>query len=139
MRKKKKYTVIIGCGRLGANLADELSNIGDDVLVMDENKDNFRRLSSNFGGLVLTGDGTDLNKLKEAKISNASTVIAVTDNDNTNIMIAQLAKKMFKVENIIARIYDPECEVIYQNLGINTICPSALSSKEISKFLSNKS
>lgn len=134
-KKKLKYVIIVGCGRLGANLADTLSNMGKDVLVIDENRENFKRLSSNFGGLVLEGNGTDINKLKEAKIQNASSIIAVTNNDNTNIMIAQMAREIFKVEQIIARIYDPECESIYQELGIHTICPSALSSKEISNLL----
>lgn len=135
MKKRKNYTIIIGCGRLGANLADSLSNSGENVLVIDENKDNFKRLSSNFGGLTLTGDGTDLNKLVEANIKDATTVIAVTDDDNTNIMVAQLAKELFETKQIIARIYDPECESIYNNLGINTICPSTLSSIEISKIV----
>lgn len=133
--KKKNYTIIIGCGRLGSSLADALSNIGSNVLVIDENKDNFKRLSSNFGGLTLRGNGTNINKLKEANISDASIVIAVTNSDNTNIMIAQLVKHLFNVKQIIARIYDPECESIYNNLGINTFCPSTLSSLEISKLI----
>lgn len=131
----KNYTIIVGCGRLGANLANELSNEGDNVLIMDTNKNAFRRLSPNFGGLSIVADGTDPDKLKEARIENASAVIAVTNHDNTNIMIAEIAREMFGVNRVIARLYDPESETVYQKLGINTICPSVLSVKEIDKLL----
>lgn len=134
-KKEKNYTVIIGCGRLGANIANEISNEGSNVLIIDESSDAFRRLASNFGGLSVVGDGTDLDKLREIKLEDASTVIAVTNDDNTNIMIAQIARELFSVERVIARLYDPKCETVYRDLGINTICPSALSAKEIDKLL----
>lgn len=133
----KNYTVIIGCGRLGASLANTLSNIGANVLIMDKSKDSFRRLSSNFGGLSIVGDGTDFANLKEANIQKATAVIAVTNDDNTNIMIAQIARDMFKVKRVIARLYDPECESVYQEFGIDTICPSKLSANEIETLLSS--
>lgn len=137
--KKNNYTIIVGCGRLGANLANTLSNEGENVLIIDKNKDAFRRLESNFGGLSVVADGTDLVKLKEARINDSSTVIAVTNDDNTNIMIAQIARELFRVGRVIARLYDPECEIIYQKLGINTICPAVLSAKEIDKLLDDYS
>lgn len=131
----KDYTIIIGCGRLGANIANALSNEEENVLIMDESNDSFRRLAPNFGGLSVVGDGTDIDKLKESGIERASTVIAVTNDDNTNIMVAQIARELFGVKRVIARLYDPECESVYKKLGINTICPSALSAKEINKML----
>lgn len=134
-KKASGYTIIVGCGRLGANLANALSNEGDNVLIIDGNKNAFRRLAPNFGGLSVVADGTDLDKLREAKIENASAVIAVTNHDNTNIMVAQIARDLFGVERVIARLYDPECETVYRQLGISTICPSVLSAKEIDKFL----
>lgn len=134
-KKNGGYTIIVGCGRLGASLANELSNDGDNVLIMDGNQNAFRRLASNFGGLTVVADGTDLDKLKEAGIENASAVIAVTNHDNTNIMVAQIARDLFGVERVIARLYDPECETVYRQLGISTICPSVLSAKEIDKML----
>lgn len=137
-KKIKEYTIIVGCGRLGANLANDLSNAGEDVLIIDEKSSSFRRLSSNFGGLSLVGNGTDLDKLRESKIEKASAVVAVTNDDNTNIMIAQLARDMFKVKNVIARLHDSESESVYKELGISTICPSVLSAKEIDKLLVNK-
>ncbi|MBE6113798.1 MAG: TrkA family potassium uptake protein [Erysipelotrichaceae bacterium] len=129
--KKDSYVCIIGCGRLGANLGNMLSVQGKDVLIMDKDKNSFRRLSSHFGGLVIEGDGTDLDKLKEVKIQNASSVIIVTNDDNINIMIAQIARDLFGVKQVIARLYDPEREQVYHQLGINTICPVILSVKEI--------
>lgn len=134
-KKSKDYTIIVGCGRLGANIANEISNEGSDVLIIDQNSESFRRLASNFGGLSVVADGTDLDKLREVKIERASTVIAVTNDDNTNIMVAQMARELFGVKRVIARLYDSECESVYQKLGINTICPSALSAKEIEKLL----
>ncbi len=134
-KKQGTYTVIIGCGRLGANLANTLSNEGENVLIMDENKNSFRRLASNFGGLSVVGNGTDFEMLREAQIQQASAVIAVTNDDNTNIMIAQIARDIFHVDRVIARLYDPECETVYQEFGIDTICPSVLSAKEIDKLL----
>lgn len=138
-KKESGYTIIVGCGRLGANLANELSNEGDNVLIMDADKNSFRRLASNFGGLSVVADGTDIDKLREAKIENASAVVAVTNHDNTNIMVAQIARDMFRVDRVIARLYDPECETVYSRLGINTICPSVLSAKEIDKLLDGTS
>lgn len=134
-RKKQDYVIIIGCGRLGATLANTLSDNNGNVLIMDTEDSSFRRLSPNFGGLSVVGNGMDLNDLKEAQIPKASAVIAVTNHDNTNIMVAQLARDLFHVDKVIARLYDPERESVYQELGIDTICPAVLSAKEVDKFL----
>ena len=135
MQKKNDYIIIIGCGRLGANLANTLSDDNGNVLIMDTTKDSFRRLSSDFGGLSMVGNGTDLDALHNAQIEKASAVIAVTNDDNTNIMIVQLAREMFHVSRVIARLYDPDRESVYQELGIDTICPAILSAKEVGNLL----
>ena len=134
-KKQSSYTVIIGCGRLGANLANTLSEEGENVLILDKEKDSFRKLSSSFGGLAVEGDGTELGTLKAADVQRADTVIAVTNNDNVNIMIAQIAKECFSVKKVISRLFDPERECVYQELGIDTICPAVLSANEIDKIL----
>ena len=134
-RRQSSYTIIVGCGRLGANLANTLSGEGENVLILDRNKDSFRKLSSSFGGLAVEGDGTELDTLKDADIRHADTVIAVTNNDNINIMIAQIAKECFSVKRVISRLFDPERECVYQELGIDTICPAVLSANEIDKIL----
>ena len=134
-KKQPSYTVIIGCGRLGANLANTLSEEGENVLILDKEKDAFRKLSSSFGGLAVEGDGTEQDTLKAADVQHADTVVAVTNNDNINIMIAQIAKECFSVKKVISRLFDPERECVYQELGIDTICPAVLSANEIDKIL----
>lgn len=133
--KKPSYTVIVGCGRLGADLANTLSEEGESVLILDKNKDSFRKLSPSFGGLSMEGDGMDLDILNAANVRRADTVVAVTNNDNVNIMIAQIAKECFSVKRVISRLYDPERECVYRELGIDTICPAVLSVNEIDKIL----
>lgn len=134
-KKQQPYTLIIGCGRLGANLANTLSEEGENVLVLDKEKEAFRKLSTSFGGLLVEGDGTELDALKVAHIQDADTVIAVTNNDNINIMIAQIAKECFAVKKVISRLFDPERECVYRELGIDTICPAVLSANEVDKIL----
>ena len=137
MQKNEDYIIIVGCGRLGANLANTLSDDNGSVLIMDTSRDSFRRLSSDFGGLSMVGSGTDLDALHNAQIEKATAVIAVTNDDNTNIMIVQLAREMFHVSRVIARLYDPDRESVYQDLGIDTICPAVLSAKEVGNLLEN--
>ena len=83
----------------------------------------------------MEGDGTELDTLKAADVQRADTVVAVTNNDNINIMIAQMAKECFSVKKVISRLFDPERECVYQELGIDTICPAVLSANEIDKIL----
>ena len=135
-KKINDRTIVIGCGRLGASLAGALSDAGRSVLVMDRETGAFHRLPSSIGGLAVIGDGTDLDVLREADIEKADTVIAVTNNDNANILIAQAARELFRVPHIIARLYDAERECVYRELGIATICPTLLSARYIDKLWS---
>lgn len=136
-KKERDYTIIIGCGRLGTNLADILSDSGGNVMIIDKDKDAFRKISPSYGGFTQIGDATDIDVLHETQIENATAVVCVTNNDNTNIMLAQMAKELFKVEHVIARLYDPERECVYREFGITTICPVVLSAYEIRKQLGN--
>lgn len=129
------YTIVVGCGRLGANLANTLSDGGEEVLIIDINGEAFRKLSPSFGGLAVVGDATEIHVLSDADIKKATAVVTVTNNDNTNILVAQIAKEYFHVQHVIARLYDPERECVYHELGIDTICPAVLSAKEIDKIL----
>ena len=133
--KNKDYTIIVGCGRLGASLASRFSEDGGNVLVIDEDKNSFRKLSPNYGGMVIQGDATEISVLKRAEIKNATSVIAVTNHDNTNVMVAQLAKELFHIDNVIARLYDPDRECVYRELEIDTICPVVLSTREVDQLL----
>ncbi|MCL1848413.1 MAG: NAD-binding protein [Clostridiales bacterium] len=134
-KRDEGYTIIVGCGRLGANLANTLSDDGGDIIIIDKSAEAFRKLSPSYGGIVMTGDATEMSVLIDAEIEKATAVISVTNNDNTNIMVAQMAKEMFQVETVIARLYDEECEYVYREFGIDTICPAVLSKKEIDKLL----
>lgn len=134
-KKEKNYCIIVGCGRLGAKLADALYDRGTNVLIIDNNEESFSKLSSSFGGINILGDATEFYVLNESDIENATAVVAVTNNDNTNILVAQIAKEFFHVPHVIARLYDPERECVYHEFGIETICPAALSANEIDRIL----
>ncbi|PXV95633.1 trk system potassium uptake protein TrkA [Lachnotalea glycerini] len=133
---KDDYQIlIIGCGRLGASIANALSNRNRNVTIVDINKDSFRKLSPSFSGLSMEGDATDIKVLKEAEIIKADVLIAVTDNDNVNILIAQMAKSIFDIKEVIARLYDPEKECVYKECCIQTVFPALLSANEIDRIL----
>lgn len=134
-RKKKEYIIIVGCGRLGAKLADTLSESGKKVLIIDNNERSFYKLSPSFGGIMMTGDATEIAVLNEANMAVASAVILVTNNDNTNILVAQIVKELFDIRHVIARLHDPDRECVYHEFNIDIICPAALSAKEIDKLL----
>lgn len=134
-KKNESFTIVVGCGRLGAGLANNLSDEGADVLVIDSDKNSFQRLSPSFSGLTLVGNATDLEVLEEADISRATSVIAVTNYDNTNILVAQMVKELYGTEHVIARLYESSRECVYQDFGIDTISPAALSIEQIGKLL----
>ena len=87
----------------------------------------FRKLDAAYGGLTLVGDATDVAVLRSAQIERADTVVSVTNDDNTNIMVAQIACNLYHIPNVVCRLYDPEREVVYREFGIDTICPTVLS------------
>lgn len=133
---KDDYQIlIIGCGRLGASIANTLSNRNRNVTIVDINKDSFRKLSPSFSGLSMEGDATDIKILNEAEINKADVLIAVTNNDNINILIAQMAKCIFDVKEVIARLYDPDKECVYKECNIKTIFPALLSAGEVERIL----
>lgn len=121
--------VIMGCGRVGAQLAGMLDEEGHKVIVMDSDTYSFRRLPASFKGTPLVGDGTDEDYLKKAGIEKADAFIAVTQGDNRNVMAAQIAKHVYNVPKVICRIYDPLREEMYQTLGLETISPTMVGAK----------
>lgn len=133
--KKEEYVIIIGCGRLGSKIANELSAQGKNVQVIDLHSTSFNRLDSNFGGLNTVGDGMDLDVLKEAQIQNASAVLIFTNDDNVNHIIAQMAKVVFGVENVVLRLNDPEKSCVLDTSSMHVLCPALLSAKEIEQVL----
>jgi len=118
--------VIMGCGRVGAQLADMLDAEGHEVTVLDIDALSFKRLSSTFGGTALIGNGIDQEALKRAGIERADVFVAVTQGDNRNIMAAQVAKHIFNVPRVICRIYDPLRQEVYEMLGIEALSPTTV-------------
>jgi len=118
--------VIMGCGRVGAQLAALLDIEGHEVTVLDVNSGSFRRLIPTFKGTALLGDGTDEDALRKAGIEEADAFIAVTQGDNRNVMAAQIAKHIFNVPKVLCRIYDPLREELYQTLGLDAISPTTV-------------
>ncbi|MFC1860404.1 potassium channel family protein [Chloroflexota bacterium] len=117
---------IMGCGRVGAQLAGLLDADGHSVTILDIGADSFRRLSPKFGGTALIGNGLDEESLKKAGIEEADAFIAVTQGDNRNVMAAQIAKHIFKVPKVVCRIYDPLRQELYGTLGVETVSSTTI-------------
>lgn len=135
-KRKERPLVIIGCGRFGACLASTFYDEGAQVLIIDKNKEAFRKLLGSYGGLTLVGDATDLSMLKEAEVKTACTIFVVTDNDNINMMIAQMIRLLYQHDCIVCRLTDPEKKGILEQNKIKTISPIVLmleKSREILK------
>jgi trk system potassium uptake protein TrkA len=126
---KFEYIIIVGCGRLGSLLASTLSNQGTSVVVIDNDESTFDSLSLEFSGFQILGDAAELAVLRAAKIDQADCLLAVTGNDNLNLMVAQLAKILFEVPMVLVRLIDPDREAIYQDFGLVTISPTKLAAQ----------
>ena len=117
--------VIVGCGRVGSRLARTMADEGYAVAVVDMDQHSFRRLPDNFRGRTVLGTGIDEDVLRRAGIAQAKTFIAVSDNDNMNIMAAQIAQKVFNVPDVVARVYEVERARAFAQLGLKVVCPTA--------------
>ena len=118
--------VIMGCGRVGAQLAGLLDADGHDITILDVDAYSFRRLAPTFGGTALIGNGVDEAALKRAGIEEADVFVALTQGDNRNVMAAQIAKHIFDVPRVICRIYDPLRQELYDTLGIEAYSPTTI-------------
>jgi trk system potassium uptake protein TrkA len=127
--------IIAGCGRVGATLANKLSLEGHDVSVVDKNPDSFERLGKNFKGQTVKGMVFDGEALKKAGIERADAFLAVTSGDNSNVVSATIAKDVFRVPTVVARIYDPRRAEIYRRFGIPTVASVTWAANEILTFL----
>ncbi len=127
--------VIVGCGRVGASVADAYDRSGHDVLVLDSSTAAFDRLPSTFGGVALRGDGTDEDVLERAGARGADVFLALTEGDNRNVMAAQLAAEALGIEKVVAKINDPLRATAYAELGIGTLCRTGLMVDAIDEYL----
>jgi trk system potassium uptake protein TrkA len=117
--------LVIGSGRVGSAVALQLLGSGWDVTVLDENEDALGRLGESWTGGFVVGHGMDLRLLREAGIEDADAVVVTTDGDNTNLVIAQAAQKMFEVPTVIVRVLDPARAQFYATRGLRIVCPTA--------------
>jgi trk system potassium uptake protein TrkA len=129
------HVVVVGCGRVGSELAGALEKQGHTVAVVDKRREAFRRLPTGFGGYRIVGFGFDRDTLGEAGIEEAGALAAVTSGDNSNIMSARVARETFQVERVVARIYDPRRAAIYQRLGIPTVATVSWTTDQVLRRL----
>ncbi len=128
--------IIMGCGRVGSQLAMALDKEGNDVTILDLNAHQFSRfLPDAFGGRKITGNGIDQDVLVRAGIEEADAFVALTAGDNRNVMASQIAKHIFEVPRVVCRIYDPIREQMYRNLGLRTISPTSVGTRMVKEEL----
>jgi len=127
--------VIVGCGRVGAGMADALDRAGWQVVIIDRVSAAFDRLPSTFGGTALRGDGTDEDTLRRAGAEGADLFLALTEGDNRNVMAAQLGVEALGAVRTVAKINDPVRAEAYAHLGIATLCRTNLMETAILTFL----
>ncbi len=129
--------IIVGCGRVGSQLANALSAERNEVVVIDRNPLSVGRLSREFSGRMLTGVGFDRDILQKADFEGADALAATTDSDNVNIVVAVTAKETFKVPHVVARIYNPQAAEIYRREGIPTVTPTLLAANTMRTLIAH--
>lgn len=127
--------LIVGCGRVGGELAAGFDAGGHEVVILDLVTEAFDRLPAAFGGSAVRGDGTDEDVLRRAGTEGADVFIAMTEGDNRNVMAAQLAHEAFGVRQVIAKINDPLRAAAYADLGIATLCRTNLMTDAVNSYL----
>ncbi len=123
--------IVVGCGRVGSQLANLLSDNGSNVCVIDRNEESFSNLGRNFNGVKLQGIGFDEELLLRAGAKNCDVLAAVTSSDNANLMICEVASRLCKIPHVIARLYNPDHERAYMQLGIDYVCGTSLVAEDI--------
>jgi trk system potassium uptake protein TrkA len=129
------HVVVVGCGRVGSELAGTLEKSGHTVAVIDKNPNAFRRLPAGYAGQRIIGFGFDRDNLEEAGVERAGALAAVTNGDNSNILVARIARESFGIERVVARIYDPRRAVIYQRLGSPTVATVSWTTDQVLRRL----
>lgn len=125
------HVVVVGCGRVGSGLAKAVEAAGHTAAVVDRQERAFRRLGDDFKGRTVLGVGFDRDRLEEAGIREASALAAVTNGDNSNILVARIARETYGIDKVVARIYDPRRAAIYERLGIATIATVQWASERV--------
>jgi trk system potassium uptake protein TrkA len=129
------HVFVVGCGRVGRELAMVLDRDGHSVSVIDKDQNAFHELPDEFGGQSILGFGFDRDHLEQAGIQQADALAAVTNGDNSNILTARIARMTYEVPHVVARIYDPRRAVIYRQLGIPTVAAVAWTTDQVLRRL----
>lgn len=129
------HVIVVGCGRVGSELAVRLDQEGHTVSVVDKNQRAFRRLPEEWPGAKVVGFGFDRDDLALAGVDHAGALAAVTSGDNSNILTARIARETFQIPNVVARIYDPRRALIYQRLGIPTVATVTWTTDQVVRRL----
>ena len=132
---KQKNVIVVGCGRLGSGIANVMYKKGYNVIAIDKNKEAFNLLPDSFSGFETVGDGTDIDLLKSVGIESAEMVIAVTESDNTNSLIAQIASRLFSVRKGYIRLNDESKKELINGFDVDAICPKLLVISELEKLI----
>ena len=137
MKKKTKilYVIVVGCGKMGSIIANYASSEGHNVVVIDKDEKAFDMLSPEFSGFTILGDATEVENLKAAKVDKADVLFSLTTDDNTNFMISMVAKHVFGVKRVVSRVYDPDNLPVFQEFGIDAICPILLMVESLKGLL----
>jgi trk system potassium uptake protein TrkA len=130
--------VIVGCGRVGAVLAESFDAAGHEVVVVDLSTSAFDRLHTSFAGNAVRGDGTDEDTLRRAGAEDADLFLSMTEGDNRNVMAAQLAHESLGARRVIAKINDPVRAAAYASLGIATLCRTVLMADAVLGFVGER-
>ncbi|MDR0309070.1 MAG: TrkA family potassium uptake protein [Coriobacteriales bacterium] len=134
------HTIIVGCGRVGSRLATLFHRAGFDVAVIDIKRSAFANLERDFEGKIVVGLGYDEGVLLEAGVEECDALLAVTNIDNTNLMITEVSKRLFDVPHILTRLVNPTRENAYLQLGFDYVCGTNLISEEMySKVIAGNS
>lgn len=129
------YAIIIGSGRVGSVLGTLLSQRGNNIVIIDTDEEHFSRLGPEFTGQTMVGDGTDIAILREAKIEEADALVAATGDDNSNLMSAQIARKIFQVGRVLVRIKDPNKLDVYKEYDLETVSATTLAAYKLGEML----
>lgn len=127
--------IVVGCGRLGADLAYRLSKAGNKVAVIDSHKQAFTKLPSDFIGRTHEGNSLQQDVLSRAGIETADGLAAVTNSDAINVVVARIAREKYHVPHVVARNYDPTLRILYEDLGLQVISSTSWEAQRVKELL----
>ena len=130
--KNEDFIIIAGCGNLGSSLAASMA--GQGIVIIDKNKDAFSKLPLTFEGAGIIGDAAEVFIMNNIRIEKAEAVVSTTGNDNTNILIALIAKTCYHTPFVTISLHAPERERVCRELGINIVYPGRVTAKAINDF-----